>query len=279
MTREKSLSARNVNFDPDVELTSTTSSYTETLSIFKNSWNQIIKMRAALVSGYVNILGGFPNFIERGDVNFSSFEQEIRYTTIKNLASEVAWELLRTIVIRNQVHLFNSTGEAQGFRFSLEKLHEGNICGWQEIIVDAKFLPHKTAKVSRTVRRRMLEREIKSHVRHHCSYRTVNISEILRLFGVSRATLFRMFREHGGVHRFQTRVRLGRAYLDILAADVARGTVSRIARRYQFEDMANFTNSFRSEFGKAPSSLLGLGFESGAQREREFETPAQQLIA
>ncbi len=90
-------------------------------------------------------------------------------------------------------------------------------------------------------------------------------------FGISRATLYRMFRDDGGVDTFVLERRLLRVYQDLARARNQRGTVTRIAERWGFHDPSKFANQFRRLFGLRPSDVVGS--------ERAPEAPTTSPIA
>ena len=78
-------------------------------------------------------------------------------------------------------------------------------------------------------------------------------------FAVSRTSLFRMFKNEGGVETYVTKRRLRRAFHGLRAIPPGKGAVCRIAERLGFFDAANFNRAFRREFGLPPSDLVGTG--------------------
>ncbi len=79
---------------------------------------------------------------------------------------------------------------------------------------------------------------------------------ILPEFGVSRATLYRLFEAEGGVRKYIVDRRLFRAALEILEGGKRRGNVQRAAKRWGFSSAANFNRSVRQIFGGTPGSLF-----------------------
>lgn len=79
---------------------------------------------------------------------------------------------------------------------------------------------------------------------------------ILPEFGVSRATLYRLFEEEGGVRKYIVDRRLFRALLEILEGGKRRGRIQQAAKRWGFSSAANFNRSVRHVFGGTPGSLF-----------------------
>lgn len=81
---------------------------------------------------------------------------------------------------------------------------------------------------------------------------------LARDFGISRATVYRAFRDHGGLERFRMKARLDRAH-DLLAGQEApRGEIGRIASGYGFASTAHFSDAFLDRFGVRPSEAIKL---------------------
>lgn len=79
---------------------------------------------------------------------------------------------------------------------------------------------------------------------------------LARKFGLSRATLYRLFREYGGVrHHIQER-RLLKAYRALAGGEAER--VGVIAERLGFPDPAAFSRAFRSAYGLSPREVANI---------------------
>ncbi len=102
---------------------------------------------------------------------------------------------------------------------------------------------------------------IRKHIERHVDQPDLSAATLLKRFGVSRATLFRIFESEGGVRHFIQQRRLHRAVLDIAQNAGARGAVTAAAARWRFSSGANFNRSVRNMFGVAPGSLVGATVE------------------
>lgn len=80
--------------------------------------------------------------------------------------------------------------------------------------------------------------------------------QICDLFNMSRATLYRMFEQDGGVRRFIQDRRLHSAMWDLAIGGVRRGRLSRVAERWGFSSDANFNRAVKLAFGKPPGALF-----------------------
>lgn len=102
---------------------------------------------------------------------------------------------------------------------------------------------------------------IKRFIERNLADPKLNADMICRSLSVSRATLYRLFEETGGVARFITDSRLDRCFSEIVDAQPERGAVRRIAERWAFYSPANFNRSFRARFGLRPSDCIGAAPE------------------
>ena len=74
--------------------------------------------------------------------------------------------------------------------------------------------------------------------------------------GVSRATLYRMLAEDGGVRGYITARRLDRCFDELREGRAKRGRVREVAERWGFFDSKSFNRAFRARFGIAPSDCM-----------------------
>ena len=87
----------------------------------------------------------------------------------------------------------------------------------------------------------------------------LNPSRLCSDFGLSRATLYRMFEAHGGVRRYIFERRLERCRLELLQGPRRRGRVREVSEKWFFFDSGNFNRCFRARHGMAPSDCLDEG--------------------
>ncbi|NQY98788.1 MAG: helix-turn-helix domain-containing protein [Henriciella sp.] len=84
----------------------------------------------------------------------------------------------------------------------------------------------------------------------------MNTELILQNFGVSRASLYRMFETVGGVRNYIMQRRITRATLDIEKNAEIRGSLRQAAMDWGFSSQANFNRAIRRQFGNSPSALF-----------------------
>lgn len=103
-----------------------------------------------------------------------------------------------------------------------------------------------------------LRNTICTYVERNLEHENLSVTSILKEFGVSRASLFRMFEDRGGVREFITSRRLLSAVLDLSDGPVLRGDIAMTAEKWGFTSSGNFNRAVRREYGVAPGSLVDL---------------------
>ncbi len=88
--------------------------------------------------------------------------------------------------------------------------------------------------------------------------RSLGAATLTQEFGVSRAALYRMFEEDGGVHSYISKRRLYHTLLSLKNGPLTRGAVRRVSEQYGFVDTATFSRAFKKEFGFNASEMLEL---------------------
>lgn len=106
--------------------------------------------------------------------------------------------------------------------------------------------------------RRAMRSTISQHIEQNLDHWDLSVDTILQNFGVSRASLYRLFDDRGGVRQYISDRRLLRAVLDIAEGPLQRGAISDVAERWGFSSGSNFNRAIRREFGVAPGSLINL---------------------
>lgn len=87
---------------------------------------------------------------------------------------------------------------------------------------------------------------------------------IARAFGLSRASLYRLFAPVGGVASYVREARLGQAYQQITSPRLADKRIGQIAQQLGFKNVGVFNRLFAAKFGLSPGeararALGGLG--------------------
>lgn len=101
-----------------------------------------------------------------------------------------------------------------------------------------------------------LQRQICCHIERNLAECDLSAETLLRDFGLSRASLYRMFTDRGGVRQYISDRRLLRAVLEISQQAGTRGAVTQAAGKWGFSSDANFSRSVRRHFGVPPGALV-----------------------
>lgn len=109
--------------------------------------------------------------------------------------------------------------------------------------------------------RQALRDLICEYVERNLSSPELSTTTLLRVFGVSRATWYRMFESDSGVRNYISNRRLYRAVFDITATPMRRGHIHEISERWGFSSDANFSRAVRRAFGTSPGRLCDLSLE------------------
>lgn len=85
----------------------------------------------------------------------------------------------------------------------------------------------------------------------------ISADTLCQRFGLSRATLYRLFKEEGGLMNFIAKVRMDQIVVQLRATPREHGAVSRIAREWNYYDTPNFYRLFKRHTGMVPGRILG----------------------
>ncbi|WP_411034929.1 helix-turn-helix domain-containing protein [Shinella sp. BYT-45] len=119
------------------------------------------------------------------------------------------------------------------------------------------------AQPSPTVRGAVIM-EIRRYIEQHIAMPDLGPDHLCRMFGLSRASLYRLFEPIGGVTDY-IRTRRLRAAFDMLANDGKR-TVGEVAYACGFADISAFSRAFRHQFGMSPSEVRDMDGRSPLAR-------------
>lgn len=102
--------------------------------------------------------------------------------------------------------------------------------------------------------------EIRRYIEQNIALPDLGPDHLCKMFGLSRASLYRLFEPIGGVTD-HIRTRRLRAAFDMLANERKR-TVGEIAYACGFSDTSAFSRAFRHQFGMSPSEVREMGDRS-----------------
>lgn len=121
-----------------------------------------------------------------------------------------------------------------------------------EAMVAATFAGcHCSARDSAVALRLRVERTIRAHL----ASARLDPTRIAALAGVSRATLYRLFDDQGGVAAYLRRLRLELVHAALCDPRQAHIPIARLAERAGFHCPAGFNRTFRAAFGATPSEV------------------------
>lgn len=102
----------------------------------------------------------------------------------------------------------------------------------------------------------------------------LDIDEMCTSVGMSRSTLYRLFRSDGGLQAYLTSLRLECAHNTLVRSQPARGAVTSIATRLGFLDTSSFVRSFRRKYHCKPGDILGSEYAENAKADNNLR-PSQ----
>lgn len=117
--------------------------------------------------------------------------------------------------------------------------------------------PHQDSDVRRQARDALSD-VIRLHIERELECPDLSVSSVLNTFGVSRASLYRMFEADGGVRQYVSDRRLYRAVVDLSERPLSRGDITSVSEKWGFSSAPSFTRAVRRQFGVAPSELINL---------------------
>lgn len=100
------------------------------------------------------------------------------------------------------------------------------------------------------------KRAMLNYIDQHLMDEELGADALCQVFNASRATVYRLLAEEGGVQHHVTMRRLDRAFQDLAGGPARHGIVGQVARRWGFHDKGHFTRLFRKRFGLVPSDVI-----------------------
>ncbi len=130
----------------------------------------------------------------------------------------------------------------------------------------------------RTQARDALGDVIRLHIERSLKCPTLSTTALLKEFGVSRASLYRIFENDGGVRKYINDRRLYRAVSQISQTPTQRGAISRAAEEWGFSSGANFNRAVRNAFGVTPKSLFERPVPVTSERLQSFAASRARTV-
>lgn len=96
---------------------------------------------------------------------------------------------------------------------------------------------------------------IRRHIDDRLADPELDADRVAAEFGLSRATLYRLFEPLGGIADYIRTRRLRRAFFALRSPDLRDRRIGEIARRSGFASMGTFTRAFKATYGLPPAAL------------------------
>jgi AraC-like DNA-binding protein len=125
---------------------------------------------------------------------------------------------------------------------------------------------------------------IRQHIEARLSDPDLSADTIAQHFGLSRASLYRLFTPIGGIAEYIRSRRLHRAFFDLASTNSRGLRISEVARRWQLGSDAHFTRSFKAAYGITPraareAALLGVTTQDLVDRGASIVTHWMRKIS
>jgi AraC-like DNA-binding protein len=120
--------------------------------------------------------------------------------------------------------------------------------------------------------RRALNVAIRQYIAGHLDDLALDVDTLRRQFFCSRATLYRLFEEDGGVLRYIRDARLRACMHDLAHPSMTRKQIALIATRWGFENPSHFNRLFKRSFGVVPSAVGGLTLPASERPRTRYHT-------
>jgi AraC-like DNA-binding protein len=98
-----------------------------------------------------------------------------------------------------------------------------------------------------------LGQRIRTHIGGNLRGNAITVDALCATFGLSRATLYRLFKPFGGVSAYVRNQRLSRAFTSLMSPLEGERRIADIAFEWGFNSEAYFSRAFREAFGLSPS--------------------------
>jgi len=110
---------------------------------------------------------------------------------------------------------------------------------------------------------------IRQHIEAKLGDEHLSAASLAVHFGLSRASLYRLFAPVGGIAEYIRSRRLHRAFFELAGSNARRLRISELARRWHLGTDAHFTRSFKAAYGITPraareAALLGTRTDRSA---------------
>lgn len=255
------------------DMTGTTYTFSRDPGRIARSGLDLIFVQVTLEGSDLRTIGNEAVLVEAGDVSFFDLSRPLHAETphCRNLTLVLPRHLLFSREAQNDaLHglvLKRSTSPARLIGNHLRTLFEDladisqaeapAIVTATANLVATLIAPQVAARSqpSPTVRGAVIM-QIRRYIEQNIVRPDLDPDHLCKVFGLSRASLYRLFEPFGGVTD-HIRTRRLRAAFDMLVDDGTR-TVGEVAYACGFADISAFSRAFRQQFAMSPSEVRGL---------------------
>lgn len=142
--------------------------------------------------------------------------------------------------------------------------------------VEVAMSPKQASQSARVRARNSLKIAVQKFIEERLDRPDLNVTLILQNFGVSRASLYRMFEIEDGVRNYISKRRLYRAVTQLADAPHVRGKIHEVAQRWGFSTDSNFNRMVKREFGVTPGGLFRMPITTS--KTHDPFSPVQTLM-
>ena len=108
--------------------------------------------------------------------------------------------------------------------------------------------------------------------------RDLSVEHLVERFQCSRATLYRLFKDDGGIKRYLTDQWLARSFHDLAVPGPSGQRVKDVAESWGFSNPSHFNRLFRQRFDIKPSDVMAVADGSPQPAPIDCSTRCQQDV-
>lgn len=114
---------------------------------------------------------------------------------------------------------------------------------------------------------------VRRHIDRNLASPDLGADSVAAEFGLSRASLYRLFEPAGGIAKYIRKVRLSRAFQEITAVELSNRRIGHIANSVGFRNVSAFSRVFHEVYGVTPGQARQQARQAVAKPE--YAVPAE----